>query len=215
MTPLFASVLVAALVGSPHCVGMCGSLACAASGGASDMVAYHTGRIATYAALGALSGALGQSLPGPPWVGSLVAAALLVGFAASLAGILPDWKPSIPGLGVAGARLARRSGWSARAAFGVVNGLLPCGLVYATLAVPVALADPWAGAAAMTLFGVGTVPALLVAAWGLRRALAHHRWSRRALAAAVLVSGLASLAHREGLFSSAGASPATEQPCHR
>ncbi|MEQ1503335.1 MAG: sulfite exporter TauE/SafE family protein, partial [Myxococcota bacterium] len=190
----------AAVAGSPHCLGMCGALACAAGGRASDQAAYHLGRIATYAALGALSGVFGQALPGPAWVGPAVAAVFLIGFAASLAGILPEPRIAIPGLAAVGARFARSPGVLSRLAFGVVNGLLPCGLVYASLALAVAAADPLRGAAVMAVFGLFTVPALVAASLGLRKVLARSVGARRALAAVVLVAGLATLGFRAGLF---------------
>ena len=54
---------------------------------------------------------------------------------------------------------------------GLANGLLPCGLVYAALSIPVVMADPAAGAAAMVAFGMGTVPALAAVTLGLRQVL--------------------------------------------
>lgn len=214
MTPWIASALVAAVAGSPHCVGMCGSLACAAGDRPRDLVPYHLGRIGTYAALGAISGAAGKAVPGPAWVGTAIAATLLIGFAAALAGLVPEPKVALPGLSRAGAALAGRSGPAARFGFGVVNGLLPCGLVYATLAIPVAAADPVTGAAVMAVFGLGTVPALLVAALGLRKVLARSLAARRVLAAVVLVTGLGTLSFRAGLFSDPGADPDVP-PCHQ
>ena len=217
MIGLYGGALAAALAGSPHCVGMCGPLAVAASDRPGPSVAYHLGRISTYATLGAVAGAFGHSLPGPSWVGTALAAVLLVGFSLSLAGWLPEPRIRIPGLGKAGAALRYRSGALATFAFGLVNGLLPCGLVYAALAVPVAMAHPLHGAAAMALFGVGTVPALVVASVGLRRVLDRSLWRRRALAALVLVSGLASLGYREGLFHEASAADVNSEvpACHR
>ena len=217
MIGLYGGALAAAFAGSPHCVGMCGPLAVAASDQPGPSAAYHAGRLTTYAVLGGVAGALGHSLPGPSWVGSMLAALLLVGFSASLAGWLPEPKLKIPGLGRAGALLAKRSGVAAKLAFGMVNGLLPCGLVYAALAVPIAMAHPLHGAAAMALFGLGTVPALVVASVGLRRVLDRSLWRRRALAVLVLVSGLASLGYREGLFHEATAAEVNSEvpPCHR
>jgi hypothetical protein len=69
----------------------------------------------------------------------------------------------------------------------------------------------------MTVFGLGTVPALAAATFGLRRLLQGSRKTRRALAAVVLVSGLASLAFRTGLTGAVGlTAPVSgdEPPCH-
>lgn len=215
MTTWIGAAVVAALAGSPHCLGMCGALACAAGERADQRAAYHVGRIGTYAALGAAAGAFGSAIPGPGWVGTAVAALFLVGFAASLAGLVPEPKVRIPGLSTVGARVARRVDLPSRVVFGAVNGLLPCGLVYATLSLAVATASPLEGAAVMAVFGASTVPALLLATLGLRRVVAGSRWARRGLAGLVLVTGLGTLGFRAGLFQSAEAATAGTPPCHQ
>lgn len=213
------TVTLAALAGAPHCIGMCGAFSCAAGGRAADQLAYHAGRIGTYAALGALSGLVGHAVPGPPWVGAAVAAALLVWFSLVLAGVLPEPHLTVPGLRVLGARAMRGSGPGSRALLGVVNGLLPCGLTWAALSVAVAGASPVQGALSMAVFGLMTSPSLLAAAWGLRRVVAGSPRTRRALAALVLATGLWSLGARTGLAASLrGAPPVAEEPappCHR
>ncbi|MEN0064737.1 MAG: sulfite exporter TauE/SafE family protein [Myxococcota bacterium] len=206
-----AAAALAALVGSPHCIGMCGPLACAAGPKAANQVAYHTGRIGTYATLGALAGALGPRTFLPEGLATAAAALLLLGFAASLAGWLPEPR-ALPGLVRLGARLAQTPTLASRFAFGVINGLLPCGLVYATLAVPMAGADPTAGALAMATFGLFTVPALASAAFGLRLVLNRTPRVRVLLAGIVLVSGLATLGLRDGWF--VGEAPADAPLCH-
>lgn len=217
MTAWMGAAVVAALAGSPHCLGMCGALACAAGGRADQQAAYHLGRIATYAALGAAAGAMGGAIPGPAWLGSAVAAVFLIGFAASLAGIVSEPKVALPGLTALGARLAQRVDVPSRVAFGVVNGLLPCGLVYATLSIAVASGGAASGALVLTVFGLATVPALAVATLGLRRVVAGSRGARRALAALVLVSGLGTLGFRAGVFTPASAADVESDvpPCHR
>ena len=114
-------------------------------------------------------------------------------------------------LWTAAGRLARRGDLPSRVAFGAINGLLPCGLVYATLSLPVAAADPAVGAAIMATFGLLTVPALVLSL-GLRRAVGRSLFARRILAAAVLVAGLGALSVRAGLGAAAG--PGEGAPCH-
>ncbi|MEZ4319938.1 MAG: sulfite exporter TauE/SafE family protein [Myxococcota bacterium] len=200
------AIVVAAAAGTPHCLGMCGALAAAGSteGG---WLPYQSGRITTYAVLGALAGAFGSAIPGPAWLTTAVSAVLLVGFAAALAGLLPEPRVAVPGLARAGAILARQRGPLARFGFGVVNGLLPCGLLYATLAVPVASGSATSGAALMALFGVISAVPLTAAALGLRAVL-HGRRARLLMAGVVLITGLSSLADRGGWL--------TEEPpaCH-
>lgn len=192
--------LLAGLVGSPHCVGMCGGFAVAASGGGvAHGLAWTAGRLTTYAALGGAAGAIGHALPGPGWVGTVVAAAFLVWFAAKLAGVDAGRAPVIPGLTRAARALVGRADVPSRFLFGGLTGLLPCGLVYAALSFPVASGSPIVGALMMAAFGLGTVPALSIAAAGLRRFTARSLTARRVLAATVLVLGLGSLALRAPL----------------
>lgn len=198
MTPLFGAVALAALAGAPHCIGMCGALAIAGSG-ERGWLPYHLGRTGTYAALGALAGGLGANLPGPGWLPTAVSAVLLVGFAAALVGWLPEPRMVVPGLAKAGAKLMGDQRPLARVGFGVVNGLLPCGLLYATLALPVASGSALAGAALMAFFGLLTAAPLTAATFGLRRVLQGQK-VRYVVAALVLLGGLYSLSERGAWF---------------
>lgn len=193
MTPLVGGALLAGLVGSPHCVGMCGGFATSA-GGRGPAVAWNLGRLATYLTLGALSGGLGGLPVGR--VGGVLAAVLLVWFSARLAGLTPPVSVRIPGLARLGAAAARRSGVVGRFALGMVSGLLPCGLLWSALAVAVAAGGALAGSLAMAAFWAGTVPLLAGASAGLRRLTAAHPWARRGLALGVLAAGLWSISAR-------------------
>ncbi len=193
---LLAGAFVAGLVGSPHCVGMCGPFALACSTPAGPAVLWHVGRLGTYAALGALAGGFGSALPGPTWLAAAVSAAFVVWFAAVLAGVLPEPRWTPPFLKRVAMGAAEEQGRGSRLAFGLANGLLPCGLVYAALGLAVAASSPWTGALVMLAFGLGTVPALAALTYGVRRFTSGDRRVRRVLALLVLVSGLASIAFR-------------------
>lgn len=177
------------LLGSVHCVAMCGAFAASCTRVPRGLPAWHAGRIGTYALLGALAGAAGHLLPGPPWIPAAVAATLLLWFALALAGLVPEPRLIPRGLTSAAGRAAQTPSPAAQAAFGVANGFLPCGLVYSALSIPVALADPARGALAMTAFGAGTLPALSLAALGLRRLVMTSMWRRRLFAVLVLAAG--------------------------
>jgi sulfite exporter TauE/SafE len=125
-----------------------------------------------------------------------VAAALLVAFAASLAGLVRPIHLWIPRVAAMSSVSLRHNGPAWRFALGTCAGLIPCGLVHAALAVPVAAASPATGALAMVVFGAGTIPALALAAGGLRRTLTGSLLRRRILAAGVLIAGLGALAAR-------------------
>ncbi len=190
MLALIGAAFLAGLLGSIHCVGMCGAFATSCARTPGGLPAWHLGRITTYALLGAVAGALGQALPGPSWLPAAFASALLLWFALALAGLVPEPRLVPPGLVSVGQRAAGGQSLSAQLAFGVVNGLLPCGLVYSALAIPVATGSWWQGALTMAAFGLGTVPALSVAAFGLRRFLMASLWRRRTLAFVILLIGL-------------------------
>lgn len=199
MLPSLGAAALAGLVGSPHCMGMCGGFAVACGGGRRG-VAWHAGRLTTYAGLGALAGAFGAALPGPGWVAAVVSAALLIWFAAALAGLVPEPTVRIPGVAALAGRAARGRGFLPGYGLGLATSLLPCGLVYAVLAIPVASGSALVGALSMIAFGVGTAPALVAMTLGARRFLLRNLRARRILAAGVLVLGLASVGMRQGVL---------------
>jgi sulfite exporter TauE/SafE len=160
------------LVGSAHCAGMCGPLALAlpAGGGTratffAGRVAYNAGRILTYALLGAGFGLLGRTFAVAGlqrWVSLMAGAAILLGlllsprfFAGAPVARGVGWLKSALG------HLLRRRALGSLLGIGVLNGLLPCGLVYAACAGATATGHPWTGLEYMIVFGLGTVPMML------------------------------------------------------
>ena len=139
-------------------------------------------------------------MPGPGWVVGVLSTLLIIWFAAGLAGLVPEPHVSIPGVKHLTTNLANRTNIAARFAFGMATGLLPCGLVYASLGIPVAASDPFVGATAMAAFGVGTMPALTAVAMGLRKIVMRNMALRRTLAAGVLMAALWSIGMRTGVF---------------
>jgi uncharacterized protein len=189
MVSSLIAAFVAGLLGSIHCVGMCGAFAVSCSRARGGLAAWHLGRVATYTLLGSVAGAFGRFLPGPAWLPAVIASALLVWFALALAGLVPEPRLLPPGLTRAGSQAAAHPSTATQLLFGIANGFLPCGLVYSALTIPVALASPASGALAMLAFGLGTVPALSAAALGLRRLVMGTLWRRRLFAALVLTAG--------------------------
>jgi sulfite exporter TauE/SafE len=160
------------LVGSAHCLGMCGALALAlpiaGNSKASFVVGrigYNAGRISTYVLLGALFGAMGQTiaLAGlQRWLSLGAGLAILVGFAASSRYALH--RQVIKAIGLLKAKLSalmRKRTLPAFLLLGALNGLLPCGLVYVACAGAVATGGLLEGMQYMFLFGLGTVPVML------------------------------------------------------
>jgi sulfite exporter TauE/SafE len=196
MHEILAAAFLAGLMGSPHCIGMCGGFAAACARPRGSVWLWHAGRLSTYAAIGTIGGYAGAALPGPRWVPLAISAALLLWFALALADVVPQPKVRVPGLVQAGVRLAQQEAPLARYLFGAATGLIPCGMVYAALAIAVAAGHPAWGAAAMVAFGLGTVPALSLLSVGVQRFAARGAWHRRAIATLVLAAGLWSIGRR-------------------
>ncbi len=199
-------LLTMGFVGSLHCVGMCGGLVtavcmrCPGETRKKGLALYQVGRLSGYALLGLAAGVGGEvvsRLGGhrPQALLALLAGGAMVVFAGHLLG----WLPAIPfgrsggRLGRALGRVARRltDGVSARDWYllGLVNGFLPCGLVYAALALAMARGDVPTSMLAMVVFGIGTVPAMLLAPVLMRR-LEHALRVATVRLTAFLVAGL-------------------------
>ena len=166
------TAFILGLFGSLHCAGMCGPLALAlpATGGRPasfflGRLAYNLGRIVTYCALGVIFGLIGKTLGFAGiqrWVSIALGVTLLIGLFTSrklaLWGTvtrLVNWLKEKMGV------LLRRRSADALLVLGLLNGLLPCGLVYVACAGAVATGDLFHGALYMLTFGVGTVPMML------------------------------------------------------
>jgi sulfite exporter TauE/SafE len=214
---LLAAMLLAGLVGGgTHCVGMCGPFVLAQTTARLESVPasqmnefhrlagaalapYHLGRATTYITLGAMAGAVGQtigSIPGLDWVAAgwlIVAAIMFLAYAVFGSGLFraAAAKESRWGrlLGnVARPMFARPTGLRGYA-LGMMLGFLPCGLLYAALAAAAAAGSGGAagGAVAMAAFVAGTVPGLV--ATGFAGHMAAGRWRGVAtVAAPVLMS---------------------------
>jgi len=212
-----SAAFFAALAGGVHCAAMCGPLigiACgtrARNAGRAWMarsLAYNAGRIASYVAAGAITGALGAAglaLRGTPALQQLLLAAMgasLILMAAHVAGIAPIVN-AVERAGAAGWRriapLTRRFlpvDTPPRAfGLGLILGWLPCGMVYVTLMAAAATADPLHGALVMGAFGLGTLPnTLAISAWsGPVFAAAKGRPGRFIIAAVIAVVGVLGL----------------------
>lgn len=190
--------LMVGLVGSTHCVGMCGPFAATAArhAGWRGVVSYSGGRVVTYAVLGLVAGTLGAALAALRYVGFALSAVILVAVALQLAGVLPEpkWAAGIS------RRLMRLSGQvgphAARVVLGLSTALLPCGLVYAALGVAISAGSPVGGAAVMVAFGLGTSPLLVAVGAGFGRLTKLGPGVRQVMAVLVAVVGLWALWQR-------------------
>jgi len=173
MSTYFAALSLGFLF-SFHCIGMCGPIALAVPLGNSTgflrtgkMLTYNAGRILTYAIMGALFGVIGQGfhIAGiQQWVsiglGVFIILAALFPALFKGSGIERKVLGYTSGLKNAFTKSFGKSSFSGLAVIGLLNGLLPCGLVYMALAMAMASNGPFEGAGMMVFFGLGTVPAM-------------------------------------------------------
>jgi len=172
---LISAFLIGA-AGSLHCVGMCGPLMLSnvfIHENLKESILrwnfYHAGRIFIYAMWGVLFGSIGISIK---WFGMQqnISVSLGLGILSTmlLIRIFPTVETKIQGL-IPYKILVKKlypsnSGSTIRNAFlgGLINGILPCGLVYVALAGATAMQNPVQGAIFMVVFGIGTLPMLLL-----------------------------------------------------
>lgn len=158
------------LVGSLHCAGMCGPLALAlpVAGNTrfhfiTGRLFYNGGRILTYCVIGAVFGLVGKSLAlagFQKWVSLTAGILILAGLALStrLGTALPVTRAVVWLKAQLGQRL-RQPGFRSLFLLGMLNGLLPCGLVY--VAATAAAATSHGSLLFMASFGLGTLPVML------------------------------------------------------
>lgn len=209
------------LLSTIHCLGMCGGIVGALTFSLPQPVrddrrrllphilAYNLGRIASYAAAGALVAA-GAGLFGGLGGGQLhhavqwLAAALLIAIGLHLGG----WYPQLARVERLGSPLWRRIEPLGRrllpvrspahaVLFGAVWGWLPCGLVYTTLLWSAATMEPLQGALTMAAFGLGTLPATASAGMlaGTLMRLAARPNVRRGAGVILILVAVATLWH--------------------
>ena len=192
-------------LGSLHCVGMCGGLVTALSSARSKtwwlgLSYYQVGRIGTYTIMGAVSGILGAVFSGIAWfhqvqfLFSALAGIMMITFGLHIAGWIPD--PFLKGLNRA-YQFTGLSQWVYTAktstrpmswfTVGMLNGLLPCGLVYAGLSFSLSAANVPQAALMMLSFGLGTIPAMIFAPLLLHKATRDIRVKSIKVAAVLVV----------------------------
>jgi uncharacterized protein len=167
------TALVLGFLGSFHCLGMCGPIAMAVSAKDNapflrNKIIYNLGRTLTYSLLGLTIGLLGFSLALAgiqQWISILMGILILI-----MAFSYKRSEKIIAGSGLFGlvgklkstlGLYLKQGGSKAFFFSGLLNGFLPCGMVYIALVASLALQNPWEGALYMFAFGLGTIPMLL------------------------------------------------------
>jgi sulfite exporter TauE/SafE len=168
----FLTAFLLGLVGSVHCAGMCGPLTLALPstgtklpGFVAGRAAYNLGRVITYCVLGLIFGLVGHTLVLAGiqrWLSIGLGIALLIGLLGSrklglsqpVVGFVNQLKDHMRVL------ISRRT-LIAAALLGLLNGLLPCGLVYVACAGAANTGGIISGIDYMAAFGLGTIPMML------------------------------------------------------
>lgn len=178
MSPEILTSFFVGLFGSLHCIGMCGPIAIALpvpnSGNISFVAGrllYNLGRVVTYSFLGAVFGLLGSRLVISGFQQSV---SITLGIAIIVFVLIPPkYKAKISQHSIVQklsapiksgiSELFKSGTFAAMFLIGILNGFLPCALVYVALAGAISSGDAISGAAVMILFGLGTIPAMFAA----------------------------------------------------
>lgn len=186
----FTVFFLIGLLGSAHCLGMCGPIVLAYSANMKPSAAgsakpgwimitrtfavhltYNMGRVGMWVFLGAVLGLTGGVVKNISAAGEFISVAggitiLLLGI--GNLGFLPKFsigeKPAGPVLSIYSRLfqiLIRENSFGSKFVLGIANGLLPCGLSYALLAKAATSSSAVTGGSTMLAFGLGTVPALV------------------------------------------------------
>ena len=176
---LLYTAFILGFLGSFHCVGMCGPIAFALPISKRSWVQlirsrvlYNLGRILTYSILGLVVGLLGRGVVlsgAQQWLSMMVGTMILLYFLLprSFTRKLEVLKPAyslVFRIKQRFAHLFKQKTTKAYLLIGLLNGFLPCGLVYLALAGAIATGDVWQAVAYMALFGAGTFPVMLTVA---------------------------------------------------
>jgi len=212
----FLSAFVIGLLGSGHCIGMCGGIttmltsAIAPQQNSSKQFklvsAYHLGRIFSYSLIGAIVGftsSIAAKSMGVPLGFLRIVAAIFLILLGLYLGQWLMWLTKIESFGKVLWRylspLSKRfipiNNAKQAMALGAVWGWLPCGLVYSTLTWSLASGNAISGALIMASFGLGTLPALLslsLGTFGIKSLLTNVKF-KKIKAFVIIMYGIYSL----------------------
>lgn len=164
------------LLGSLHCIGMCGPIAIALPGVKKSRpgfslgrVLYNLGRVVTYSTLGAFCGWIGQTIKIAGYQSTL---SIISGTIILLMIFLPSkfagrfikfnfYHRIINNVKSYWQKLFSNNSFTSMFFIGILNGLLPCGLVYMALAASASTGTTVNGLLYMAMFGLGTIPIML------------------------------------------------------
>jgi hypothetical protein len=167
------SALIFGLISSLHCIGMCGPIAMMLPVDRNNpakkviqIMIYHLGRLTAYASLGLVFGILGKgfNMAGIQQNISIIVGVLMITIAIVPERLFMKYNFSKPVYKIIskvksslGSQFKRKSP-DALFTIGLLNGFLPCGMVYAALFGAIAMQDVTLGVSYMLLYGLGTIP---------------------------------------------------------
>ncbi len=172
---ILLSALMLGLVGSFHCAGMCGPIALAIPlnnknwfSKINGSLIYNIGRAITYAIMGAIFGLFGKGLV---MAGFQKWVSIIMGLIMVSSVLFPSLYKNNIDLGKVASSfvgklktklsvLLQKRSYGSLLLIGLLNGLLPCGLVYMAIAGAIATTNSLSGALFMFIFGLGTLPML-------------------------------------------------------
>jgi len=193
------SVFVAGLIGSPHCMSMCGPIVFNFANRGSRLVAYQFGRMIMYTTAGAIVGAFGKATLGSAgslWLSTLtllmISILLLVNgyrvlFGKSLHLPVPTWLGRVSTRLWTMLRLAKLPHTVVAGLTGALTVLLPCGHLYSFLIGAIATGSALRGAVFMFAFWLGSAPLLSFGGQGLQILIRSKLPRAQRLAGALLV----------------------------
>lgn len=177
---LMLSALLLGIATGLHCIGMCGPIALSMGMSRQQGIrfqmqnlTYNLGRVVTYAILGAVVGLVGSafSLAGFQRYLSIGAGILLLVMAIfsfgpkNLSSQMTLFNGLFYKIKLGLSKLLQRQNLSSRFFTGLLNGLLPCGMVYAALTAALGTGNIWQSSLYMALFGLGTIPFMFLVVW--------------------------------------------------
>ncbi|WLD57309.1 sulfite exporter TauE/SafE family protein [Salinispirillum sp. LH 10-3-1] len=200
---LLLPALLSGLLGSGHCIAMCGGIVSALGLSTKNRwlgVGYNLGRVGTYVLIGAITGAAASFLPTQALMPLRIIAALLV-IAVGL--YITGWWRVLIRLEAVGQGVWRHlqpltkkvmpiNSLPRALAAGAVWGWLPCGLVYSMLGLSIATQSASMGALVMLFFGLGTLPSMLGATLFLTllQQVLRSRWFPTVAGVSVILMGV-------------------------
>lgn len=173
---IYISALILGLMGSFHCAGMCGPIAIALPLHGNTLpekifggTLYNIGRTVTYGLMGAIFGMLGQGLQ---LIGFQQKVSVIMGALMIISVLFPtlfksqyqmdkSWFSAVRKLKKKIGEMFSIRSFQSLFFIGMLNGLLPCGLVYMAIAGAIGTGGIAQGSLYMVLFGFGTIPMML------------------------------------------------------